>query len=286
MALVDLRPADVTGRDVDADRLIKFLLTLTDERVRNDMAPFDHPQLFIPNGHPGDRNAVTQFNVVDGVKQAVDITTEIPAVGSSGRQAAGLAPWRGFLGTGAIQSLNITLKPGWNTLSTPIKLHSSMDTWGEFVTSNNLSYQAAYSWNGSAFQVVGATYVLSPLDAIFVQMNTPAAVQIIPFEGVSAPPGKTLVPGWNLVGSAFLETEKPVKDALNSAFFAPQTVPNAVPLWGYSQIVSPSVNTFEWTYVRDTLTIPNMRVGEGYWVAMVNGGQVSGFTSTPLPFPR
>ena len=27
---------------------------LTDERVRFKRAPFDHPQIFVPNGHPGD----------------------------------------------------------------------------------------------------------------------------------------------------------------------------------------------------------------------------------------
>ena len=35
----------------DADLIVSFLLSLTDERVRWEMAPFDHPQLFIPNGH-------------------------------------------------------------------------------------------------------------------------------------------------------------------------------------------------------------------------------------------
>ena len=42
-----------------------FLLSLTDERVRYQKAPFDHPQLFIPNGHklkPGEKgNAKDEF---------------------------------------------------------------------------------------------------------------------------------------------------------------------------------------------------------------------------------
>ncbi|MBI4286151.1 MAG: hypothetical protein HY670_09715 [Chloroflexi bacterium] len=287
MASVDLRPPDFTGRDLDTDRLVKFMLTLTDERVRQDMAPFDHPQLFVPNGHPGDTNAITEFDVVNGVQQARDILVEIPAVGRDGRPAEGLPAWRGFLGTGAIQGILLTLDPGWNTLSTPIKLHSSMDTWGEFAAYNKLNYQIAYRWDGTAFQLVDPAYVLQPLDAIYVLMNAPATAEIIPFEGVSAPPSKALALGWNLVGSAFLQTEMPVKDALVSAFFAPNNlVPNTLPLWGYSQVVSPSTNAFEWAYVRDATVIPSMRVGEGYWVSMVNSGQVNGFTSTPLPFPR
>jgi len=57
--------------------LIAFLLALTDERVRWQRAPFDHPQLFAPNG-----------DVVPGV----DSLMEIPAVG-----AAGGAPLQRFL---------------------------------------------------------------------------------------------------------------------------------------------------------------------------------------------
>ncbi|MBI2858140.1 MAG: hypothetical protein HYX90_03580 [Chloroflexi bacterium] len=288
VAQVDLRPADVTGRDVDVDRLVKFMLTLTDERVRDAIAPFDHPQIFIPNGHPGDKDTITEFDVVNGVNQARDVFLEIPAVGRNGRQAEGLPPWQGFLGTGAIQGSVIPLRPGWNTLSTPVKLHSSVDTWGEFAIYNRLTYQAAYSWNGTAFQFVDPASILSPLDAIYVSMSKSAVAEIIPYEGISAPPGKALAPGWHLVGSAFLQTEMPVKDAMASAFFAStsQTVPNAQPLWGYSQVISPSANVFEWAYIRDAPVIPAMRIGEGYWVFMVNASQLSGFTSTPLRFPR
>ena len=39
--------------------LVAFLESLTDPRVQCDQAPFDHPELLIPNGHPGD-----QFTVV------------------------------------------------------------------------------------------------------------------------------------------------------------------------------------------------------------------------------
>jgi len=57
---------------LDGDKrksLVAFLLALTDDRVRLQQAPFDHPQLFVPNG---DNPAGT------------DNTVEIPAVGGSG----------------------------------------------------------------------------------------------------------------------------------------------------------------------------------------------------------
>ncbi|MDN5940479.1 MAG: hypothetical protein L0H94_01235 [Nitrospira sp.] len=53
--------------------LLAFLLSLTDERVRFQQAPFDHPQLFVPNG--------------SGVPRAImpgDQLFEIPAVGRFG----------------------------------------------------------------------------------------------------------------------------------------------------------------------------------------------------------
>jgi cytochrome c peroxidase len=67
--------------------LVAFLKALTDERVRNQKAPFDHPQLFVPNGHPGDQNSVTidpNVQTNDDVKQATDALLEIPAVGRNG----------------------------------------------------------------------------------------------------------------------------------------------------------------------------------------------------------
>ncbi|MBI4287147.1 MAG: hypothetical protein HY671_01825, partial [Chloroflexi bacterium] len=273
LADVLIRPPDFAGRDPDVDRLVRFMLTLTDERVRNEMGPFDHPQISVPNGHPVDGAGAIQFTVVDGVQRANDTLLDVPAVGRDGRQAQALTPMSGFLNNGAVQSIKVLLSPGWNTLSTPVRLHSTSDTLGEFTTLNGLSIQAAYSWNGTIFQLLDATYVLNPLDAIYIQMNAAASPQIIPFEGTSAPPSKALTAGWNLIGAAFLQTEMPVTDALVSAFFAPNTGVNqavANPLWGYSQVVSPTTNMFDWTYIRGSAVIPNMQVGEGYWVYMVN----------------
>ncbi|WP_242055381.1 cytochrome-c peroxidase [Nostoc flagelliforme] len=80
-----LPPLNLTEQQ--KDDLVAFLQGLTDERVRYQKAPFDHPQLLIPNGHPGDQNAVVvDYNVTtnDGTKQAADALLEIPAVGRNG----------------------------------------------------------------------------------------------------------------------------------------------------------------------------------------------------------
>ena len=70
--------------------LVAFMQSLTDERVRYERAPFDHPQLFITNGHPGDQNAVTN----DGKGQATTTLLELPAVGRYGLST----PQPNFLG--------------------------------------------------------------------------------------------------------------------------------------------------------------------------------------------
>jgi cytochrome c peroxidase len=65
---------------LEKDDLVAFLLALTDERVRYQRAPFDHPELFVPNGHPGNQTLVTD----DGTGKATDSLMKIPAVGRFG----------------------------------------------------------------------------------------------------------------------------------------------------------------------------------------------------------
>ncbi|MBD2771865.1 cytochrome-c peroxidase [Iningainema tapete] len=86
----DFNEQNIANLDPDIQRLglsaqeksdlVAFLKALTDERVRLEKAPFDHPQLFVPNGHPGNQNSVTN----DGKGQATDQLLEIPAVGRNG----------------------------------------------------------------------------------------------------------------------------------------------------------------------------------------------------------
>ena len=65
-----VRPLKLTIGEKEA--LVAFLRALTDERVRYDRAPFDHPQLFVPNG-PAAVGAAS-----------ADTLVELPAVGRAG----------------------------------------------------------------------------------------------------------------------------------------------------------------------------------------------------------
>ena len=84
----DIRPLGLTSWE-QAD-LVAFLKTLTDPRVANEEKPFDHPELRIPNGHPGDENQTTGEILAD------DDWIIIPAVGKRGRKHEGLAPLKPF----------------------------------------------------------------------------------------------------------------------------------------------------------------------------------------------
>ncbi|MCK6423881.1 MAG: cytochrome-c peroxidase [Burkholderiaceae bacterium] len=77
----DIQPLGLTQSEKEA--LVAFMKALTDDRVRKHAAPFDHPQLAVPNGHPGDTSTVTN----DGWGRATDDWLVIPAVGRGGYSA-------------------------------------------------------------------------------------------------------------------------------------------------------------------------------------------------------
>jgi cytochrome c peroxidase len=86
----EVEPLGVPGLTENEIRaLISFLKSLTDERVLYAKAPFDHPQLFVPNGHKGNTEHVKDRNRDE---LADDELLEIRAVGAEGGR-----PLAGFL---------------------------------------------------------------------------------------------------------------------------------------------------------------------------------------------
>src|SRR2546423_13363041 len=69
--------------DADKAALVAFLKSLTDDRVRYEKTPFDHPSLKVPNGHKGDNVTVQS---TDGIKASDDFLA-VPAVGAAGLPA-------------------------------------------------------------------------------------------------------------------------------------------------------------------------------------------------------
>lgn len=79
------------------EAMVAFMEALTDERVRWEMAPFDHPELLLPNGHFGTSQAVAEGGV--NPFEAQDDYILLPAVGAGGRSEINHPPVKGFLDT-------------------------------------------------------------------------------------------------------------------------------------------------------------------------------------------
>jgi cytochrome c peroxidase len=67
--IADLDPdvegiSELQGNPAGVTDLVNFMKSLTDERVRWQKAPFDHPELIIPNGHSGTSNGVATDNLL------------------------------------------------------------------------------------------------------------------------------------------------------------------------------------------------------------------------------
>lgn len=78
---VDFFIRDIKSTDQQIDAIVAFMQTLTDENVRCDANVFDHPELFVFNGHTAmDSNRD---------KKADDILAKVSAVGIGGYAAAG-----------------------------------------------------------------------------------------------------------------------------------------------------------------------------------------------------
>ena len=176
--------------DADVDLLVKFLLTLTDERVRWEMAPFDHPQLFVPNG-----NNTTVQHAVLGAGYAEDIIMTLPAVGAAGRSVlatigpypAGNSPVPNFLGvrnnpgevasitvnaggTGYTTAPTVTLSapPAGGTRATAAARVSGGVVTGIYLTNPGANYTVAptVTLTGGGGNGAAAAAVLAPTSAL------------------------------------------------------------------------------------------------------------------------
>jgi hypothetical protein len=175
----------------------------------------------------------------------------------------------------------VNLNVGWNTLSAPIILDDSTDTVGEVVDLAKVTIAYWYDTSdadtdGNYWEQVTADYTLEPCDAIYIKMNATDSILLKYNATDISLPTKQLYAGWNLIGLASLET-KHVDDAVQSVANTPDNLP------GYSQVISPSMNSEDWTFsYGQSYTDEDMLVGEGYWIYMQNDCTLVGFTVTPI----
>jgi cytochrome c peroxidase len=89
----DIEPLGLTAQE-KADLVAFLKRPLTDDRVRWEKAPFDHPELLVPHGHVGDEHLVTDLNLDN---KADDTLVLVPAVGAGGRLPLVQGPLSPFL---------------------------------------------------------------------------------------------------------------------------------------------------------------------------------------------
>jgi len=90
-SLVDLQLSAENRED-----LLNFLKSLTDDRVRYEKAPFDHPELVVPHGHTGNNVLITTTHALND-NFAADEYFTVPAVGAEGRGINPLHPFERYL---------------------------------------------------------------------------------------------------------------------------------------------------------------------------------------------
>ncbi|MBA7657877.1 hypothetical protein ES703_65820 [subsurface metagenome] len=185
------------------------------------------------------------------------------------------------------QTSVMKLVAGWNTLSTPVPLIAEADTVQELIPSG---MSIGYYYDGGWTQITTA-YVLSPCDAVYVNMDEAKYVQL-KFECKTfSTPSKDLAVGWNLISLASLASSgMQGDDAVASVYKDSANLP------GYGQVISPSLNATRYDLYGNTgtswavscaehgdnLTTKLMFAGLGYWCYMQNACTLAGFEITPI----
>jgi len=145
----DIQVLNLTADEKAA--LVAFLKAFTDERVRFEQAPFDHPELFVSDGAMGDNHQV----INDGTGKAVQVTRHAPAVGRGGRPL----PDKNFLDTPPVplpappaaippalgaQPPSITFTAGGSVNLTPP---------GQILNINNVAASGQFAWSASSTSI-------------------------------------------------------------------------------------------------------------------------------------
>jgi len=132
--------------------LVTFMKAFTDERVRFEKAPFDHPELFVSNGAIGDNHQVVDDPTSNGPTmkgKAVQDSKHIPPVGRGGRAV----PDNNFLDTPpvpspappalGVQPASMTFTAGASVGLTPP---------GQILQINNVGGNGQLAWSASSTQ--------------------------------------------------------------------------------------------------------------------------------------
>lgn len=168
----------------------------------------------------------------------------------------------------------------WNIWSRPIV--PDEDSWEQFKDDLvEAGVDTIYYFN-SATQYWGTDPDDSGLlDAWYIKKPEDVSTLTIRYyfsSEATMPSQKAMKVGWNFIGLAQLY-HMSTYDSVSDAYYGTGV---AATLAGYNKVMSPSLNGATWTYLRDNGDGPPMFPTRGYWVFMVNNGNLGGFTSTPI----
>ncbi|MBL0225520.1 MAG: hypothetical protein IPQ16_08100 [Geobacteraceae bacterium] len=173
--------------------LVAFMKSMTDERVRNEEAPFDHPELFIPNGDSVNDTDMTHLPAtgVLGKIVTVTLTSSLPSPQAAGTPITITASGSGGAGS---YEYRFYLNDGSGAGFVMVRDYSPVNTW---------NWTPATSGNNDIFVEVrnaGTSVTRDAFDAInFFQIKSS-----IPATGVTLTPGVTSpqTPGTPVIFSA------------------------------------------------------------------------------------
>ena len=147
-----------------------------------------------------------------------------------------------------------------------------------------------YYYDGG-WQLLTTAYELAPCDAVYVKLSLAKTVQLKFDADEFTTPSKALAAGWNLASLAYLSSSgMAADDAVASVYLTATNMP------GYSQVVSPSLNTLRrdmyynqessWSDSRAQHGAASgnstMYATYGYWIYMLNAATLAGSTITPI----
>jgi len=169
---------------------------------------------------------------------------------------------------------SVTLGVGLHTLSTPALLITTADQISELMPSYATNMEYCYKYVDGVWSNIG-TGALTPCSAYYIKMTVADSIVLKYDANEYSTPTKALTAGWNLIGLASLSSMTDINAVAS-------VLKTAADLPGYSQVISPSMNTASWSYSAGATTAGSMLVGEGYWIYMQNASTLAGFTIFPL----
>ncbi|OIQ10699.1 hypothetical protein [Neomoorella thermoacetica] len=192
---------------------------------------------------------------------------KVVAVDNSGNTSQGVVADNDGQGYPVLAYKELVPGPeGWTTFSVPVQLAGGQKLLGDVIDLSKVNIAWKYDAASQQWvQVTEENNILQPLEAVYVNLKSPALAAIRPDVAPTNPPVKNLSEGWNLVGFT-------KGDSIDNALYSVRA--------RWSVAVSPAVNPNPWAVTPGG--DGGVETHYGYWVYMDAPGKLAGFSTTPL----